>query len=779
MADNPRKMSSPLSLATAVSTRAARRLRVIAVVVLATLVAHVAHAGFGVGRGFGDATQWLFNALLIVSVAACLARATLVRTERAGWLALATGMALWTLGNLYFTVFLLDLEEPPFPSLADAGYLLFYPPAYVALVLLVRERVTRFHASVWLDGLLGALAVAALGAALVLTPVLESTSGGLAAVATNLAYPLGDLLLISFVVGIFALTGWRPGGAWLLIGGGLVTLAVADSLYLYRVATESYEPGTILDSIWPAGMVLLAWAAWQRTHETEAVSLEGWPVLVVPSLFTASALGILIYGNVEGINAPALVLATLAVVAAIVRTALTFREVRSLSESRRQALTDELTGLPNRRFFLERVQVELEAAREQQCEMGLLIIDLDRFKELNDTLGHHAGDALLQQIGPRLRNTLRDDDVLARLGGDEFAVLVPSGAGAAELADRIRLALEHPFAVDGLKLPMEASVGIAIFPVHGTDAATLLKRADVAMYQAKGARTGSEVYDPERDLHSRERLTLMGELRHAIADGELVLFYQPKADLASGHVSGVEALVRWAHPTRGLVPPDDFLPVAEQTGLMRPLTLWVIETALRQTAEWRAAGTDLRVAVNVSLPDLLDQRFPEDVVRLLAETGVEPSRLQLEITENVVMADPVRVMDVLARISELGVELSLDDYGTGTSSLSYLKRLPVRELKIDRSFVMNMEAEQRDAVIVRSTVELARSLGLRVVAEGVESVEVWNQLVEFGCEIAQGYYLSRPIPGSEVASSIERWRATTAAAPVRTLVPDFPPSSLR
>ena len=771
--------SSALSLTSAVSAPAARRLRVLAVIVLATLAAHVAHAGFGVGRTLGDATQWLFNALLIASVAACLARGMLVRTERVGWLALAAGMLLWTLGNLYFTVFLLDLEEPPFPSLADAGYLLFYPPAYVALVLLVRERVTRFHASVWLDGLVGALAVAALGSALVLTPVLESTSGGLAAVATNLAYPLGDVLLISFVVGIFALTGWRPGGAWLLIGGGLVTLAVADSLYLYRVVMESYEPGTVLDSIWPAGMVLLAWAAWQRTHESEAVSLEGWAVLVVPSLFTASALGVLIYGNLQGINAVALVLATLAVVAAIVRTGLTFREVRSLSESRRQALTDELTGLPNRRFFLERVNIELEAARADQRAMGLLIIDLDRFKELNDTLGHHAGDALLQEIGPRLRETLREDDVLARLGGDEFAVLVPQGAGAAGLAERIRAALEHPFAVDGLNLPMEASVGIALFPEHGSDAATLLQRADVAMYQAKGARTGSEVYDPGRDLHSRERLTLMGELRRGIAEGQLVLFYQPKADLASGRVTSVEALVRWAHPTRGLVPPDEFLPIAEQTGLMRPLTLWVIETALRQSAAWQAEGAELRVAVNVSLPDLLDLRFPDDLLRLLDETGVDPSRLQLEITENVVMADPVRVMDVLARISELGVELSLDDYGTGTSSLAYLKRLPVRELKIDRSFVMNMDAEERDAVIVRSTVELARSLGLRVVAEGVESAEVWTQLSEFGCELAQGYFLSRPIPGQEVTGSIERWHASGFPPADCPLVPDFLPSNLR
>jgi diguanylate cyclase (GGDEF)-like protein len=722
------------------------------------LIGHAATSALG-GEALLMLNQGVFNALLVFAVLGCGARAVVVREERAIWLTLAGGMALWTLGNLYYTVEFLDVEEPPFPSLADALYLSFYPAAYVAIVLLVRRRVERFYASVWLDGLIGGAAVAALGSELVLGPVLETTGGTPAAVATTLAYPLADLLLMAIVVGVFALTGWRPGRSWALIGGGLATLAVADSLYLYRVATGAYLPGTVLDSLWPTGMVLLAWAAWQRPKERGSVRLDGWPVLVLPSLFTVTSLGLVIWGNFASVNRVALALATVTLVLAMVRTGLTFREVRALTERRRQALTDDLTGLPNRRCFLERVRDVIEGAQADDGPVALLIIDLDRFKELNDTLGHHAGDALLRQIGPRLSSILRPDDVLARLGGDEFAVLVPRGANAIGLAGRVREALEEPFRLDGLNFHMEASVGIAIYPEHGDDAHSLLRRADVAMYQAKGDRTGFELYAPERDVHSRERLALMGELRGAIERSELALVYQPKGTLAEGKITGVEALVRWMHPERGMVPPDTFLPFAEQTGLMQPLTSWVLDTALAQCAAWDAGGIRLRVAVNVSLPDLLDSAFPDDVSRALAAHGLSPERLQLEITENVIMADPVRVMDVLARLSELGVELSLDDYGTGYSSLSYLKRLPVRELKIDRSFVMSMESDLEDAVIVRSTAELGRSLGLRVVAEGVEGALAWEMLRRFGCDLAQGYFLSPPIPGADVAPLVRRRRA--------------------
>jgi diguanylate cyclase (GGDEF)-like protein len=626
--------------------------------------------------------------------------------------------------------------------------------AYVAFVLLVRRSAVRFHASMWLDGLVGGLAVAALAAALVLGPILETTGGSPAAVVTTLAYPLGDLLLIVIVVGAFALRGWHPGRAWALIGSGLATLAVADGLYLYRVAMGTYVPGTLMDSAWPAGMALLAWAAWQRPHVPGEAQLEGWPVLVLPSIFTVGALGLLIWGNFSPLNDVALVLATLTIVGAVVRTALTFREVRALTERRRQALTDDLTGLPNRRCFLEHLQQSVEEERA----LALLIIDLDRFKELNDTLGHHAGDAVLRQIGPRLAVALGPGDVLARLGGDEFAVLVADGGEASARARCVRRALEAPFPLEGLNFVMEASVGIATFPEHGDDPATLLRRADVAMYQAKGDRTGVAVYTPERDVHSRDRLSLMSDLRGAIERDELTLHFQPKGCLTDGEITGAEALVRWRHPERGLIPPDDFLPFAEQTGLMRPLTNWVLHEALRHCAAWGDDALDLRVAVNVSLPDLLDLGFPDDVRGALLAHGLAPERLQLEITENVIMADPNRVMDVLARLSELGVELSLDDYGTGYSSLSYLKRLPVRELKIDRSFVMSMETDIEDAVIVRSTAELGRSLGLRVVAEGVESAVAWEMLRNFGCEMVQGYFLSRPVPGPDVAGLVRRRR---------------------
>jgi diguanylate cyclase (GGDEF)-like protein len=740
--------------------------------VLSGLAGHAALSTFG-GEEHLLLNQWLMAALLVAATVVCGARAALVPEERWAWLALAGGMALWSFGFVYYTAVHLEAPEPPFPSLSDAFYLAFYPPGYVALVLLVRRSVARFHASVWLDGIVGGLAVAALGSELLLGPILETTGGSPAAVATTLAYPLGDLLLVAFVVGTFALLGWRPGRAWTLIGGGLATLAVADGLYLYRVAMGSYLPGTLMDSVWPAGMVLLAWAAWQRPRGVGETNLEGWAVLVLPGVFTVSALGLLIWGNFSPLNPVALVLATLTLLTAGVRTGLTFREVRSLNERRRQALTDDLTGLPNRRCFLERLRKGIERTADGGETMGLLLIDFDRFKELNDTLGHHAGDAVLKLIGPRLRSALGVEDTLARLGGDEFAVLVADGADALDAARRIRGALEAPFALEGLSFVMGASVGIAVYPDHGNDPQTLLRRADVAMYQAKADRTGFGVYAAERDVHSRDRLTLMGELRGAIERGELMLHFQPKGRLSDGEIVGVEALVRWVHPERGFVPPDAFLPFAEQLGLMRPLTSWVLEAALAQCAAWDAEAVHLRVAVNVSLPDLLDLDFPEDVRHRLRRHGLAAERLQLEITENVIMANPVRVIDVLARLSELGVELSLDDYGTGYSSLSYLKRLPVRELKIDRSFVMSMEADFEDAVIVRSTAELGRSLGLRVVAEGVESAVAWDMLRRAGCEMAQGYYLSRPVPGGDVAGLVRRRRSLGAPAV------GFPPASER
>jgi diguanylate cyclase (GGDEF)-like protein len=428
-------------------------------------------------------------------------------------------------------------------------------------------------------------------------------------------------------------------------------------------------------------------------------------------------------------------------------------EMNRLNEH--QALHDSLTALPNRTLFLDRVAQAVRSAHRDKHRLALLLIDLDRFKDINDTLGHHHGDLLLQLIGQRLAEALRESDTIARLGGDEFGVLVPhltDQAAASQVADRIRQALVGPFEVEELKLDVEASIGIAMYPDHGRDAEALIQRADLAMYAAKAGHQGIEVYAARYDRRSRSRLSLLGELRRAIDEGQLVLHYQPKIELESGQVIGVEALLRWMHPTRQLIPPDEFIPFAEHTGIIRSLTLFVLDAALRQTHEWREAGQELAMAVNLSARNVVDPQLPKDVAKLLEKWDVPPDQLELEITESALMGEPLRAKWVLSELSAMGVAVSLDDFGTGYSSLASLKRLPVNEIKIDRSFVMNMAAAESDAVIVKSTIDLAHNLGLRVVAEGVETKETWDMLARLHCDVAQGYYLSRPVPAAEIPS---------------------------
>jgi diguanylate cyclase (GGDEF)-like protein len=413
-----------------------------------------------------------------------------------------------------------------------------------------------------------------------------------------------------------------------------------------------------------------------------------------------------------------------------------------------QALHDALTDLPNRVLFHDRVQQAIRASQRERSSVAVMIMDLDHFKEINDTLGHHNGDRLLQQIGLRLRGVLRESDTVARLGGDEFGILlpqVPDTATATAVAAKVLKGLEEPLMVDGLALDVTASIGIAICPQHGEDVDVLLRRADVAMYVAKASHSGYEVYTVRRDRYSPGRLALAGELRRALRSDELVLHYQPKIEVRSGRVAGVEALLRWRHPRRGLLPPDEFVPLAEHTGLMRPLTLHVLDAALAQCRILHDLGLPLTVSVNLSARNLSDLGLPDEVVRLLHKWDVDPRFLELEITETSLMADPARATDVLARLSARRLRLSIDDFGTGYSSLAFLRQLPVDEIKVDKSFIMNMLSDENDAVIVRSTIDLGRNLGLRVVAEGVESEEIWARLAYMGCDLAQGNYLSEPL----------------------------------
>ncbi|MFC9344073.1 putative bifunctional diguanylate cyclase/phosphodiesterase [Streptomyces sp. NPDC057020] len=419
-----------------------------------------------------------------------------------------------------------------------------------------------------------------------------------------------------------------------------------------------------------------------------------------------------------------------------------------------EQLRDPLTGLPNRQWLLERAWTALEEAEGEGARAALVLIDLDRFRSVNDTLGHLAGDRLLLQIADRLRLALPRGAEAARLGGDEFAVLLPtadSTTSAQRVARHLVAELSSPLDLDGLTLVLEASAGVAVFPDHALDAEGLLRRADVAMYQAKRDRTGVEVYESKRDSNTPDRLGLLGDLRRALDAGEVELHYQPKVQF-DGQVAGLEALVRWVHPERGKVPPDEFIAIAESSGLMPHLTEYVLETALAQVARWRAQGLNVPVAVNVSPRDVHTPGFAGAVAARLARHGVPAGALQLEITEHVLLEDPQRAADTLNGLTGHGVKMSLDDFGTGYSSLVHLRRLPVSELKIDRSFVARLAVDTEDAEIVRCTVDLAHSLGLLVVAEGVEDDETWERLRDLGCDAVQGWLVAAAMPPGEATA---------------------------
>jgi len=429
-----------------------------------------------------------------------------------------------------------------------------------------------------------------------------------------------------------------------------------------------------------------------------------------------------------------------------------------------RALTDPVTGLPNRPRFMEFLRRAVDKAQTAFQPFVLLLMDLDRFKDINDTLGHHVGDKLLREIGQRLQMRLRESDRVARIGGDEFAILI-SGIKASDalVAGRMLLqSLHTPFEVDAHRLDVAASVGVVAYPDHGVDAATLIMRADIAMYHAKEKTRGCVLYEDGMDPHNAARLLLLGQLRHALEREEFILVFQPKVGLRDNAVTGVEALARWQHPSGSLYLPDTFIPLLERSGLIRHLTEWLLHEAFAFCQHLRQAGYSLTVSVNLSVRDLQDAHFLDIVSEQLATNRVDPKSIVFEITESAVMTDPQHAIEVLRRLAEMGFTLSIDDFGTGYSSLVYLKKLPVGEVKIDKTFVLNMSNDANDAAIVRTSIELARNLGLGVVAEGVENGEILEGLRQLGCDAVQGMYISRPLTVAE----LEQWLVKSAWARV-------------
>ncbi|YCK34775.1 putative bifunctional diguanylate cyclase/phosphodiesterase [Actinomadura sp. ATCC 39365] len=543
----------------------------------------------------------------------------------------------------------------------------------------------------------------------------------------NVAQSTLALTAAAVVLGLF---GVVPGPAvpWTPTGADLPAIALAGVAYF---ATR-------------AALVSGAVALHERRSIVRVLRVTAGPQgLVYTALLGLAPLVVVVMDH-----SPGLVPLFVAPLAAVYFTA-------TLSMRRdHQAMHDELTGLPNRKMLIVSTEEALAESRHDE-RVGLFLLDLDRFKEVNDTMGHPVGDRLLQMVAHRLTHSVRPGDVVARLGGDEFAVLLPSirdANAAREVAARLRAALTEPVRLEGMSFDLDGSVGIALFPDHAPDFELLLQRADVAMYLAKEGRTGVELYQPDKDRNSPERLNLLGDLRRAIDNSELQLHYQPKVSLAGGAVTGVEALLRWCHPVHGPIPPSDFVPLAEQTYLMRQLTEYVIEAALEQAARWWHTGLQVQISVNISARDLLDAALPEQLEVGLTRYGLPPAAIQLEVTERILTGDQAYTQETIKALATLGVPLSLDDFGTGYSSLIRLQRLAVSEVKIDASFVRRIAESEDDDRIVRSIVDLVRSLGLRSVAEGVESDDVALRLAEMGCDLGQGWLFCQPMPAAEATA---------------------------
>ncbi|MGW0478717.1 putative bifunctional diguanylate cyclase/phosphodiesterase [Nonomuraea sp. NPDC003214] len=547
----------------------------------------------------------------------------------------------------------------------------------------------------------------------------------------NIAQSTLALTTAAVVLGVFRIV---PSAALPWVPSGPDLLAIALSGVAYFAARAMLVSGAV--------------ALHERRSIVRVLRVTAGP----QSLVYAALLGLAPLVVVVMSHSPGLVPLFVAPLAAVYFTA-------TLSMRRdHQALHDELTGLPNRKMLIVSTEEALAEARQDE-RVGLFLLDLDRFKEVNDTMGHPVGDRLLQLVAHRLTHSVRPGDVVARLGGDEFAVLLPSirdAHAAREVAARLRAALTEPVRLEGMSFDLDGSVGIALYPDHAPDFELLLQRADVAMYLAKEGRTGVELYQPDKDRNSPERLNLLGDLRRAIDNADLKLHYQPKVGLTGGAVHGVEALLRWHHPVHGPIAPSDYIPLAEQSYLMRQLTEYVIHEALEQAARWWHTGLQIPISVNISARDLLGSALPEQLEAGLAKLRLPPAAIQLEVTERILTGEQAYTHETIKALATLGVPLALDDFGTGYSSLIRLQRLAVSEVKIDASFVRRIAESEDDDRIVRSIVDLVRSLGLRSVAEGVESDEVALRLAEMGCDVGQGWLFGQPMPAADATAWLLR-----------------------
>ncbi|WP_298255343.1 bifunctional diguanylate cyclase/phosphodiesterase [uncultured Arthrobacter sp.] len=666
------------------------------------------------------------------------------------WL-VATALLCWAFADTYYVLEAAAGRDVPLPSPADLGYGSFYVLLLVAVILTSRAMAVHLTWSALLDSVIGALGAAAV-LALALDPVVKSTFDGPLTLTgvVGVSYCLMDVLIIIKLSGTTAAAGGALGRSWALLYLGVLVLTGADIAYAFLEVDELYAIGAPLDAVWAIALALIsAWAVTQRhpvvprRNFTTAV-----PAQTIPLVATAAGLVVLVAASQRSVVTTAVVLAGLTV--ALAALPLAFLQRLLLTQVNRHARTDELTGIANRRAlytdFPRRLAVNAE------LPSAVLLLDLDKFKEINDGLGHDKGDQLLQQVAARLIDEVGPLDLLARMGGDEF-VIHPDQCDrerARAVALGIRTALAAPYDLGGVTIHISASIGISCYPLHGQELGSLLRKADIAMYAAKTEHTGYAVYSDCEGDRARGEFHTVQALNEALTADQLVLHYQPKIGLADGRVCGVEALVRWEHPVLGLLQPDAFLGRFDEAGLMPALTDVVLEQALDQAAVWSLRGRPLPVAVNLPASSIMDAGLPAEILAMTTSRALDPSILVIEITEDVLISDRSRAAANLRTLRQMGVRIAVDDFGKGYSSLSYLRELPIDELKLDKSFILSMMSDTRATALVVSTIDLAHSLGLEMTAEGVEDTETYRALGDYGCDLAQGYFMSRPVPAADL-----------------------------
>ena len=686
--------------------------------------------------------------------------AKLAPRRRAALLFLAVAVALWALGSASVSA-AMTVSAVAFPAPGEILCLASYLGMAAFLLLDVR-RLPATTVSIWLEAAVVCGAAVCLAAFVVISPVAGSFAEGGIALLLAVLFPLINLLLAGITLAQLWLRVRAPSRSAAALVVGFVGLAVADSNFIVRSSEQHYSSSIVLDAVWGVSFALIVGAACarpssdavgpiQRPHGVVLVAGVGLAVVVLV-LDSTGVVGLIIKG-----------FALLTVVSAGALLVRALQDARGAAEAMRLSLTDELTGLPNRRALMTVSDQELRLGRP----VGIMLLDIDGFKDVNDSLGHAVGDDVLIAIARRMRAGLDGKFMVARLGGDEFAILSTDqdALGLFETARELRSELRAPLRVEGIDLSLDASIGITVCDTEQATSADLLRRADIAMYEAKASRVGVLLFDSSQDGFARRRLQRGDELRRGIVADELVVWYQPQIDARTRQVVAMEALVRWSHPTEGLLSPIAFLADARRSGLMPALTEVVMQQVIADARRWARVGFDFRVAMNWAPPELMSDQLLPKLFEALDRADLPADRLVVEVTEDSFLSDPERARMVLHQLRAHGLQVSIDDYGTGFSSLAYLRDLPVQELKMDRSFISDIATDERSQMIVRTTTQMARALGLRLVAEGVEDQEAAGLLLPLGVDVLQGYHIGRPMPAQAVDPWVRDWALSTAVVP--------------